>query len=86
MEEQVRRALLGAGFEDSEIHLEVTQSGNIGGFVISDRFVGQAQVARQEALWEQLRRSLPQDQLVRIVSILTMAPDEVEDDLRAASS
>jgi len=53
--------------------------------VISPRFVGQSQVDRQEKLWEELRRHLATDRLHRIVSILTMTPDEVDDDVRAAS-
>ncbi len=85
MEEEVRRALLAAGFTADQIFLEVTRSGNVGGFVISPRFAGQPQVDRQEALWEELRRHLAPDRLHRIVSILTMTPEEVDDDVRAAS-
>ncbi len=84
MEEEVRRALLAAGFTAEQIHLEVTQSGKVGGFVLSPRFTGQSQVDRQEALWAHLRRHLAADRLHRIVSILTMTPDEVDDDVRAA--
>ena len=86
MEEEVARALLAAGFTADQIHLEVTQSGNVGGFVISPRFAGQSQVGRQEALWTDLRRYLAADRLHRIVSILTMTPEEVDDDVRAVSS
>jgi acid stress-induced BolA-like protein IbaG/YrbA len=86
MEEEVRAALLAVGFTADQIQLEETQRGNVGGFVISPRFVGQSQVERQEALWADLRRHLAPDQLHRIVSILTMTPDEVDDDVRAAHS
>jgi acid stress-induced BolA-like protein IbaG/YrbA len=86
MEEQVRAALLAVGYTVDQIQLEVTQRGNVGGFVISPRFAGQSQVERQEALWAVLREKLPSDQLHRIVSILTMTPDEVDDDVRAARS
>ena len=85
MEEEVRRALLAAGFAADQIHLEVTQSGNVGGFVISPRFLGQSQVDRQEALWAELHRHLAADRLRRIVSILTMTPEEVDDDVRVAN-
>ncbi len=85
MEEEVRRALIAAGFTAEQIQLEVTQSGNVGGFVISPRFEGQSQMARQEALWTELRRYLSADRLHRIVSILTMTPEEVDDDVRAAN-
>jgi hypothetical protein len=60
-----------------------------------ERFVGEKQrqaisaalgeVDRQEALWADLRRHLAADRLHRIVSILTMTPDEVDDDVRAAN-
>ena len=85
MEEEVTRALLAAGFTADQIHLEVTQSGNVGGFVISPGFAGHSQVDRQEALWAELRRHLAADRLHRIVSILTMTPDEVDDDVRAVN-
>lgn len=85
MEEEVRHALLAAGFETSEIHLEVTQSGNVGGFVVSKRFAGISQVDRQQALWSDLKKHLPAEKIHRIVSILTMTPAEVEDDVRVAN-
>jgi len=85
MEEEVRRALLAAGFTAEQIQLEVTQSGNVGGFVISPRFEGQSQVDRQAELWAELRRHLSAERLHRIVSILTMTPEEVDDDVRVAN-
>ncbi|MBI4955737.1 MAG: hypothetical protein HY908_27205 [Myxococcales bacterium] len=85
MEDEVTRALLAAGFTPAEIHLEVTPGGNVGGFVIAKRFAGQSQVERQQALWAQLRAELRPETLHRIVSILTMTPDEVDDDVRAAN-
>ena len=86
MEEEVRRALVAAGYTADQIHLEQTQSGNVGGFVISSRFAGQSQVSRQEVLWSDLRKLLAPEQLHRIVSILTMTPDEMDDDVRATGS
>jgi acid stress-induced BolA-like protein IbaG/YrbA len=84
MEEEVRRALLEAGFTAEQIRLEVTASGNVGGFVISPRFAGQSQVDRQETLWAGLREHLAAEKLHRIVSILTMTPEEIDDDVRVA--
>ena len=74
----MRRALLDAGFTAEQIQREVTSSGNVGGFVISPRFAGQSQVDRQETLWAELRQHLAVERLHRIVSILTMTPEEVE--------
>ena len=85
MEEEVKQALQAAGFDTAEIHLEVTQSGNIGGFIVSSRFEGSSQIERQERLWIGLKERLPVETLHRIVSILTMTPAEVEDDVRVAN-
>jgi acid stress-induced BolA-like protein IbaG/YrbA len=85
MEEDVKAALLAAGFKADEIRLEKTQTGNVGGFVISARFVGKSQVERQEELWAELAKGLPPEKLRRIVSILTMTPDEIDDDVRASN-
>jgi acid stress-induced BolA-like protein IbaG/YrbA len=85
VEEQVKIALIAAGYTADEIHLETTRSGNVGGFVISPRFSGLSQLDRQDVLWADLRKRLSPEQLQRIVSILTMTPDEVEDDVRVAN-
>ena len=82
---EVRKALVAAGFEDSEIHLELTQTGNVGGFVVSKKFEGHTQVAHQETLWAELDQPLLPERLQRIVSIFTMTPDEVENDLRVSN-
>lgn len=82
MEEEVRLALNQAGFSETEIYLEQTPLGNMGGYVVSSRFEGQSQLDRQEWLWEELRRRLSPETLHRIVSILTMTPAEVDDDVR----
>lgn len=86
MEEEVRQALIAAGYTADQIHLEQTQSGNVGGFVISPRFAGQPQLSRQDDLWSDLRKHLAPENLRRIVAILTMTPDEVDDDVRATGS
>src|SRR5262249_5287117 len=69
MEEEVRRALLAAGFAPEQIYLEQTQSGNVGGYVVSPRFVGHSQLSRQDELWRELRAHLAPEHLRRIVSI-----------------
>jgi acid stress-induced BolA-like protein IbaG/YrbA len=86
MEEEVRKALLAQGFTPDQIYLEQTQSGNVGGFVVSPRFAGHSQVSRQETLWSELRKHLTPEHLQRIVSILTMTPDEIDDDVRSTGT
>lgn len=83
MDEEVRFALGQAGFAEEQIYLEQTPVGNIGGYVISPRFQGQSQLERQEWLWEELRHRLSPETLHHIVSILTMTPAEIDDDVRA---
>jgi acid stress-induced BolA-like protein IbaG/YrbA len=86
MESEVRQALVQAGFGDQEIWLEETESGNLGGYVVSRFFEGRSQMDRQEWLWKQLSDRLSPETLHRVVSILTMTPAEIEDDVRAAQS
>lgn len=76
---------LAAGFTDDEIQLETTSSGRVAGFVIAERFDGMPQLERQEMLWNDLENYLDPATLASIVSLLTMTPEEVEDDLPAAS-
>lgn len=83
MEEDVKAALIAAGFKDYEIRLETTQMDNVSGFVISTRFAGKGQVERQETLWADLAKYLPPEKFRCIVLILTLTPDEVGDDVRA---
>jgi acid stress-induced BolA-like protein IbaG/YrbA len=85
MEETIRQALLAAGFTDDEIQLETTPSGRVAGFVIAERFDGMAQLDRQEMLWNELENHLDPASLASIVSLLTMTPDEIDDDLPAES-
>ena len=85
MEERIRQALLAAGFADDEIQLETTATGRVGGFIIASRFDGMSQLDRQEMLWNELKNYLDPATLASIVSLLTMTPDEVDDDLPVAS-
>jgi acid stress-induced BolA-like protein IbaG/YrbA len=85
VEEELRQALLAAGYKPEEIVLETTSTGKVGGFVISASFVGISQIERQERLWSQLGQHLAPETLRNIVSLLTMTPDETEDDVRSAN-
>ena len=80
LEHRVIAALRKMGFEDSEIHLETTASGKVGGYIVSRRFERQPHEERQETLWVGLGKLLAADELRQIVAVLTMAPLEVADD------
>jgi acid stress-induced BolA-like protein IbaG/YrbA len=85
-EETIRQALLGAGYKPEEIELETTSSGKVGGFVISKKFAGISQMERQRTLWSELSEHLDPEKLRSIVSLLTMTPEETDDeDARSAS-
>jgi acid stress-induced BolA-like protein IbaG/YrbA len=83
MEDEVRLALSQA-LNDGEIWLETTANGNVGGYVVSALFEGQSQIDRQDWLWKELRDRVSPETLHHIISILTMTPAEIEDDVRTA--
>ena len=78
--ERVRTALESLQFKPDEIHLELTRSGSVGGHIVSASFTGQSQMERQEQLWKGLKNQLRPDELVKIVALLTMTPEEIADD------
>ena len=80
MENEVRQALVAEGFADEEIQLEETASGKVSGFVVSTQFEGKTQLDRQDFLWAHLRNRLKDEQLIQIIAILTMTPEETRVD------
>ncbi len=66
--------------EDAQIELEVTQDGRVGGFVLARSFEGMEQLARHDLIWQHLEQALTADQQGKIISLLTLTPDEAEDD------
>jgi acid stress-induced BolA-like protein IbaG/YrbA len=49
------------------------------GFVVSGSFEGKSQTERQDHIWEGLKAEIPEDMLVKVVSILTLTPEEADD-------
>ena len=80
IEERVRDALVALHFQPDEIHLEKTMSGSVGGHIVSGSFAGQSQMERQDRLWEGLRDHLQPVELIKIVALLTVTPDEIADE------
>lgn len=78
--EELKKALVALGYEAAGIHVEGTSNRNVGGFVVSPKFEGRAQLERQRLLWSQMETVLSNEQLQRVVSVLTMTPAEVEDE------
>ena len=83
--EEIKRALKKLGFEKSEIDMEESDSGKIGGIIISKLFEGMSQLERQNYIWDHLEKELNEEQHNRIRLILTLTPEESdEDELEAA--
>lgn len=80
IQQDVERALQILNFRPEEIHLETTASGSVGGHIVSGSFSGQSQMERQDRLWEGLKSNLREDQLFKIVALLTVTPEEIADE------
>ncbi len=63
-------------FSKYEILLETTPKKKIGGYVVSPSFQGNTQLVRQQRIWRLLEKKLKQNELHRIVGILTFTPEE----------
>jgi acid stress-induced BolA-like protein IbaG/YrbA len=78
--ERLKATLREIGYTDDELHLELTQSGKVGGHILSDAFRGESQMNRQNQLWAELRQRLTPAELINIVALLTVTPAEVGED------
>ncbi len=66
--------------KDSKFDLDETSGGKVGGFIISATFVGMSQIERQNMLWDYLDDNLGKEEILHIVSLVTVTPDEDEED------
>ncbi|MFC1600792.1 BolA/IbaG family iron-sulfur metabolism protein [Candidatus Sumerlaeota bacterium] len=69
-----------SGIAAPEFELEETPNGKVGGFIISPTFVGKSQIERQNMMWDYLDQNLDQEQILHIVSLVTVTPDEWQED------
>ena len=69
-----------SGIDAPELELEETSNGKVGGVVISPTFAGKPQLDRQNMLWDFLDHHLGRDQILHIVSLVTLTPDEAKED------
>ena len=67
------------GLDDALVELERTDSGTVGGVIVSDGFEGLTHVERQDLLWDHFDASLPPDVRANIVMLLAMTPRELRD-------
>lgn len=69
-----------SGIRDPKLDVEETPSGKLGGFVVSPTFSGKSQLERQNMLWDYLDSHLGPEGVLHIVSLVTVTPEEMEDD------
>lgn len=69
-----------SGIATPEFDLEETPGGKVGGFIISATFVGKSQIERQNIVWDYLDSNLDKKEILHIVSLVTVTPDEAEED------
>ena len=78
LEELIRNLITSPAsrIQTPEFDLEKTRNGKVGGFIISPTFAGMPQIERQNMLWDYLDAHLDRDQLLHVVSLVTVTPDE----------
>ena len=80
LKEKLEKALTdsASGIIDPVVELEQTSSYKVGGLVISNTFSDMDQLDRQNKIWNYLERVLQQEELLNIVSLITVTPDEAD--------
>ena len=63
-----------------EFDLKETPGDKVGGFIISATFVGMSQIERQNMLWDYLDDNFDKEEILHIVSLVTVTPEEDEED------
>ncbi|MCP4347769.1 MAG: hypothetical protein GY795_19890 [Desulfobacterales bacterium] len=67
------------GLENPDLEIEATPEGRVGGFIISESFLGISQIERQNMLWDKLDKILDEEKRLKIIGLLTMTPAEAEE-------
>jgi len=79
LKKELEDILFNIGFENPELEIEITKTGRVGGFIISESFSGKSQIERQNMLWDKLDKILDEEKRLKIVGLLTMTPAEAEE-------
>jgi acid stress-induced BolA-like protein IbaG/YrbA len=78
MEEQrLKSVLLELRYKEDEVRLEQAGGGKVGGVLVSGQFAGRSQEQRQEDLWSALGERMGPEELLDIVVLMTMTPQEI---------
>jgi len=65
-----------SGIANPQFDLEAMPTGKVAGFVVSKTFEGMPQLDRQHLIWSVLDKTFTPDQLLNIVTLITVTPDE----------
>lgn len=67
-----------SGIVDPILELEETSKHKVGGFIVSSTFLDMDQLDRQNKVWNYLEDVLQPEELLNIVSLVTVTPDEAD--------
>lgn len=69
-----------SGIADPKFDLKEMPGDKVGGFIISQTFVDKSQIERQNMVWDYLDNNLDKEQILHIISLVTVTPDEDKED------
>ncbi len=80
LKEKIEKALVSqeSGIMDPIVDIEETSTNKVAGFIISNTFLDMDQLDRQNKVWNYIERVLQQEEALRIVSLVTVTPDEAD--------
>ncbi len=83
--EEIKKVFEKLGLKELEMDIEESDSGKIGGFIVSKSFEGMSQIDRQNYIWDYLEKQLSEEKHKKIRAILTFTPAESDEaELEAA--
>jgi acid stress-induced BolA-like protein IbaG/YrbA len=63
-------------FSSEEIRLEDVDSDKVLGFIVSDKFISLDEEARQDMIWEHLRKYLNSQERTHIIALIALTQEE----------
>lgn len=80
LKEKIKNALVSptSGIMDPVVELEETSTKKVAGFIISKTFSEMDQLDRQNKVWNYMEKVLQQEEVMKIVSLVTVTPDEAD--------
>ncbi len=83
LKEKIEKALVSpaSGIVDPIVDIEETSTNKVAGFIISNTFLDMDQLDRQNKVSNYIERVFQQEEALRIVSLVTVTPDEADLDV-----